>query len=269
MRTRADIECWLTDMDGVLVHDNRPIPGASDLLAQWRDTGTPFLVLTNNPIFTPRDLSARLRRSGLDVPEDRIWTSALATAEFLKSQLPGGTAFVIGEAGLTTALHEAGYIMTETQPDYVVVGETRQYSFEAITKAIRFINAGARFIITNPDATGPTPSGVVPATGSFAALITTATGKAPYVVGKPNPMMFRSAMNRIGAHSENTAMIGDRMDTDVVAAIEAGLHSILVLTGISDPAEIERYPFRPDEVLNSVADLVDDEPRESENPEGL
>lgn len=249
------------------MHDNRPVPGAAELLEQWRNQGTPFLVLTNNPIFTPRDLSARLRASGLDVPEDRIWTSALATADFLASQLPGGTAFVIGEAGLTTALHEAGYIITESQPDYVVVGETRQYSFEAITQAIRFINAGARFIVTNPDATGPTPSGVVPATGSFAALITKATGKEPYVVGKPNPMMFRSAMNRIGAHSENTGMIGDRMDTDIVAGIEAGLHTVLVLTGISDTAEIERYPFRPDEVLDSVADLVAEEPSETELPE--
>ncbi|GAA3755530.1 HAD-IIA family hydrolase [Microbacterium kribbense] len=256
MRTRADIDCWLTDMDGVLVHDNRPIPGAAELLAQWRDEGTPFLVLTNNPIFTPRDLSARLARSGLDVPEERIWTSALATAEFLRSQLPGGSAFVIGEAGLTTALHEAGFIMTETQPDYVVVGETRQYSFEAITAAIRFIGAGARFIITNPDSTGPTPSGVVPATGSFAALITKATGREPYVVGKPNPMMFRSAMNKIRAHSENTGMIGDRMDTDVIAGIEAGLHTVLVLTGISDRDEVDRYPFRPDEIVDSVADLI-------------
>jgi len=269
MRTRADIDCWLTDMDGVLVHENRPIPGAAELLAQWRDTATPFLVLTNNPIFTRRDLSARLARSGLDVPEDNIWTSALATAEFLKSQMPGGTAFVIGEAGLTTALYEAGYVLTETQPDYVVVGETRQYSFEAIARAIRFINAGARFIITNPDATGPTPSGVVPATGAFAALITKATGKEPYVVGKPNPMMFRSALNRIGAHSENTGMIGDRMDTDIVAGIEAGLHTVLVLSGISDRAEIERYPFRPDEVVDSVADLVAADPVESEIPEGL
>jgi NagD protein len=257
MRTRADIECWLTDMDGVLVHDSHPVPGAAELLAQWRERDIPFLVLTNNPIFTRRDLAARLARSGLDVPEDRIWTSALATAQFLKSQLPGGSAFVIGEAGLTTALHEAGFIMTETQPDYVVVGETRQYSFEAITQAIRFINAGARFIVTNPDATGPTPSGVVPATGSFAALITKATGREPYVVGKPNPMMFRSAMNQIGAHSENTGMIGDRMDTDVIAGIEAGLHTVLVLTGISDRAEVERYPFRPDEIVDSVADLIE------------
>ncbi len=229
-------------------------------------------MLTNNPIFTPRDLSARLRQSGLAVPENRIWTSALATAEFLRSQLPGGTAFVIGEAGLTTALHEAGYVMTETQPDYVVVGETRQYSFEAITKAIRFINSGARFIVTNPDSTGPTPLGVVPATGAFAALITRATGKEPYVVGKPNPMMFRSALNRIGAHSETTGMIGDRMDTDIVAGIEAGLHTVLVRTGISDDAEIEKYPFRPDEVLDSVADLVSEEPLESDHtelPDGL
>lgn len=267
MRTHADIDCWLTDMDGVLVHDNHPIPGAAELLAQWRDTGVPFLVLTNNPVFTPRDLSARLARSGLDVPEDRIWTSALATAEFLRAQLPGGSAYVIGESGLTTALHEVGYIITETQPDYVVVGETRQYSFEAITTAIRFINAGARFIVTNPDATGPTPHGIVPATGAFAALITKATGKEPYVVGKPNPMMFRSALNRIGAHSESTGMIGDRMDTDIVAGIEAGLHTVLVLSGISNQTEIDRYPFRPDQIVNSVADLLAGAPVESELPE--
>jgi NagD protein len=152
-------------------------PGAAELLAQWRDTGTPFLVLTNNPFYTPRDLSARLRISGLEVPEDRIWTSALATAEFLRSQHPGGTAFVIGEAGLTTALHEAGYVQTETQPDYVVVGETRNYSFDRITQAIRFINAGALHH-HEPGCDGPDPTGIVPATGSFAALITHATGKA-------------------------------------------------------------------------------------------
>jgi NagD protein len=215
-------------------------------------------VLTNNSIYTPRDLSARLRASGLDVPEESIWTSALATAAFLKSQSPGGSAFVIGEAGITTALHEAGFIMTENDPDYVVVGETRTYSFEAITRAIRLIGAGARFIITNPDATGPSAEGPLPATGAVAALITKATGRQPYVVGKPNPMMFRSAMNKIGAHSENTGMIGDRMDTDIVAGIEAGLHTILVLTGISDQAEIQRYPFRPDEVLKGVVDLVED-----------
>jgi NagD protein len=251
-------------MDGVLVHENRPVPGAADLLQQWRDEDKPFLVLTNNSIFTPRDLSARLKASGLEVPEESLWTSALATADFLKSQIPGGSAFVIGEAGITTALHEAGFVMTETEPDYVVVGETRNYSFEAITKAIRLIGDGARFIATNPDATGPSPDGPMPATGAVSALITKATGKEPYVVGKPNPMMFRSAMNKIGAHSENTGMIGDRMDTDIIAGIEAGLHTVLVLTGISDQAEIERYPFRPDEILNSVADLLNPEPVESE-----
>ena len=251
------MECWLTDMDGVLVHENHPLPGASELIKQWSESGTEFLVLTNNSIFTPRDLAARLRSSGLDVPESRIWTSALATAAFCASQIPGGSAFVIGEAGMTTALHEAGFVMTETDPDYVVVGETRNYSFEAITKAIRLINSGARFIATNPDATGPSMDGVLPATGAISALITKATGKDPYVVGKPNPMMFRSAMNKIGAHSENTAMIGDRMDTDIVAGIEAGLHTILVLTGISDQREIDKYPFRPAEILEGVHELVD------------
>ena len=253
---RDEIECWLTDMDGVLVHESRAIPGAAELIQHWRDTETPYLVLTNNSIFTARDLSARLSASGIDVPEERIWTSALATAAFLKQQKPGGTAFVIGEAGILTAMHDAGYVMTETAPDFVVVGETRNYSFEAITKAIRLINAGARFISTNPDATGPSAEGPLPATGAINALISTATGKQPYIVGKPNPMMFRSALNKIGAHSHNTGMIGDRMDTDIVAGIEAGLHTVLVLTGIADRAEIERFPFRPDEVLGSVADLL-------------
>ncbi|MCP3426875.1 HAD-IIA family hydrolase [Rothia sp. AR01] len=259
---RSHITSWLTDMDGVLVQENKALPGAAELLQQWRREDAPYLVLTNNSIFTARDLSARLRASGLIVPEERIWTSALATADFLAKQMPGGSVFVIGEAGMTTALHEAGFIMTETDPDYVVIGETRNYSFEAITKAIRLINTGSRFIATNPDATGPSADGVLPATGAISALITKATGRIPYVVGKPNPMMFRSALNRIGAHSETTAMIGDRMDTDVVAGIEAGLHTILTLTGISDEAAIQRYPFRPTEVISGVGELV--HPRDGE-----
>ena len=256
MVDRSKITTWLTDMDGVLVHEGKALDGAAELIKQWQDSNTPFLVLTNNSIYTPRDLSARLRAGGLDVPEDRIWTSALATADFLKSQNPRGTAYVIGESGLTQALHDVGYVQTDTDPDYVVLGETRNFSFENLTKAIRLINAGARFIATNPDATGPSAEGVLPATGAVAALITKATGKDPYIVGKPNPMMFRSAMRKIGAHSQSTGMIGDRMDTDVVAGIEAGLHTILVLTGISDEAEIQKYPFRPTEILMSVADLV-------------
>ena len=179
MSDRREIECWLTDMDGVLVHENHPVPGASELLQQWRDEGKPYLVLTNNSIFTPRDLSARLRASGLIVPEESIWTSALATADFLHSQMPGGSAFVIGEAGLTTALHQSGYTLTERDPDYVVLGETRTYSFERITAAIRLIDNGARFIATTPDATGPSPDGSLPATGAVAALITRATNREP------------------------------------------------------------------------------------------
>jgi NagD protein len=257
MAERRKIECWLTDMDGVLVHEGHALPGAGDVIKQWQAAGQRFLVLTNNSIYTPRDLSARLKATGLNIPEESIWTSALATADFLKSQKPKGSAFVIGEAGLTTALHEVGYIQTDVDPDYVVLGESRTFSFETLTKAIRLINNGARFIATNPDATGPSADGVLPATGSVAALITKATGRDPYIVGKPNPMMFRSAMNKINAHSESTGMIGDRMDTDVVAGIEAGLHTVLVLTGIADDAEIAKYPFRPNEILNSIADLLD------------
>jgi NagD protein len=254
---RDEIECWLTDMDGVLVHEERAIPGAAELIQHWRTQEIPYLVLTNNSIFTARDLSARLAASGIDVPEERIWTSALATAAFLKQQKPGGSAFVIGEAGILTALHDAGYVMTESNPDFVVVGETRNYSFEAITKAVRLIMNGARFISTNPDATGPSADGPLPATGAINALITKVTGKVPYIVGKPNPMMFRSAMNRIEAHSETTAMIGDRMDTDIVAGMEAGLLTALVLTGVTTAADVETYPFRPDLILGGVADLVD------------
>jgi NagD protein len=257
MTNRPRAECWLTDMDGVLVHEEHALPGAKEFLDRLVEQQRRFLVLTNNSIFTPRDLSARLARAGLLVPEHSIWTSALATADFLAEQMPHGSAYVIGEAGLTTALHEAGYVLTDTEPDYVVLGETRTYSFEAITQAIRLIANGARFIATNPDVTGPSPEGPLPATGSVAALITRATRAEPYFVGKPNPMMFRSAMNRIQAHSETTVMVGDRMDTDVVAGIEAGLETILVLTGSTRRAEIERFPFRPSRVLDSIADAIE------------
>jgi NagD protein len=220
--------------------------------------GRPFLVLTNNSLYTPRDLVARLRRGGLDVPEQAIWTSALATARFLEQQRPGGSAFVIGEAGLTTALHEAGYTLTDGDPDYVVVGETRTYSFQRITRAIRLVDAGARFIATNPDPIGPSPDGPLPATGSLAALISRATGARPYVVGKPNPLMMRSALNALDAHSGSATMIGDRMDTDVVAGIEAGLETILVLSGVTTRAEAERFPYRASRIVESVADVLDD-----------
>jgi NagD protein len=256
MRDRK-ITSWLMDMDGVLVREQLAIPGANEFLTRLRELDLPFLVLTNNSIYTPRDLAARLRRSGLDVPESAIWTSALATAQFLDDQRPGGSAFVIGESGLTTALHDHGYTTSETEPDYVVLGETRTYSFERITQAIRLIAKGSRFIATNPDNVGPTPHGPLPATGSVAALISRATGVDPYYVGKPNPLMMRSALNAIEAHSESTAMIGDRMDTDVVAGLEAGLETILVLTGVTTPGEAERYSYRPSKIVDSVADLIE------------
>jgi NagD protein len=254
--TRREINAWLMDMDGVLVREEHAIPGAEEFLTRLRERGTPFLVLTNNSTYTQRDLAARLRGIGLDVPEESIWTSALATARFLEDQRPGGSAYVIGESGLTTALHEAGYTMTDRDPDYVVLGETRTYSFERITRAIRLIEGGARFIATNPDATGPSPDGPLPATGSVAALISRATGHDPYFVGKPNPLMMRSALNALDAHSETAAMVGDRMDTDVISGLEAGLEAILVLTGLTSRADAERYPYRPSRIVDSIADLV-------------
>ncbi|HVU79614.1 MAG TPA: HAD-IIA family hydrolase [Gaiellaceae bacterium] len=255
---QREIRSWLMDMDGVLVREEHAVPGADRFLARLRERELPFLVLTNNSIYTRRDLSARLAQSGLDVPEESIWTSALATASFLEAQRPDGTAFVIGEAGLTTALHSAGYTLTERTPDYVVLGETRTYSFERIAQAIRLIGAGARFIATNPDPTGPTPDGPLPATGSVAALISRATGVEPYFVGKPNPLMMRSALNAIDAHSETTAMVGDRMDTDVVAGLEAGMHTVLVLTGSTTRDQAERFPYRPSRIVDSIADLVEE-----------
>jgi NagD protein len=244
-------------MDGVLVHEERALPGAAEFLQRLVEKKRPFLVLTNNSIFTPRDLRARLLAGGIDVPEQSIWTSAMATAQFLEDQRAGGTAYVIGEAGLTTALHEVGYVLTERDPDYVVLGETRTYSFEAITRAIRLVDAGARFIATNPDPTGPSAEGPLPATGSVAALITRATGVSPYFVGKPNPLMMRSALNRIDAHSETTVMVGDRMDTDIICGLEAGMRTVLVLSGSTKQHEVERFPYRATQVVDSIADVLD------------
>jgi NagD protein len=255
--TRRTIDSWLMDMDGVLVREENVIPGAERFIARLTELGRPFLVLTNNSIYTRRDLAARLRLSGLEVPEEAIWTSAVATARFLEDQRPGGTAYVIGEAGLTTALYQGGYTLTDRDPDYVVLGETRTYSFERITQAIRLIERGARFIATNPDPTGPSPDGPLPATGSVAALISRATDVAPYYVGKPNPLMMRSALNAIEAHSETAAMVGDRMDTDIVSGLEAGLRTILVATGSTRPEQVEGFPYRPTRIVDSVADLVD------------
>lgn len=249
-------QAWLCDMDGVLIRESLMLPGAAEFIAALEKSGTPYLVLTNNSIFTRRDLSARLAGSGLNIPEDRVWTSAVATADFLASQSEGGSAYVIGEAGLTTALHQQGFVMTDTSPEFVVLGETRNYSFSAITQAIRLIQAGAKFIATNPDVSGPSPEGTLPATGAVAALITKATNRKPYFVGKPNPIMIRAGLNRIGAHSETTAFVGDRMDTDMRSGLEAGLQTHLVLSGSTTLDEVNMYPFRPVAIHEGIGGVL-------------
>lgn len=246
---------FLIDMDGVLLHGSKPIPGAKDFVHTLLEEERKFLVVTNNALYTTRDLAHRLQIAGIDIPEENIYTSAVATSQFLDDQLPRGTAFVIGEVGLTEAIHRIGYIQTPVNPDYVVLGDTNSYSFDQITIAIRLINDGARFIATNPDLTGPSEQGVVPATGAMAALIEAATGKTPLYIGKPNPLMMRSALNYLGVHSEDSYMIGDNMRTDILAGISAGMDAVLVLTGVTQESDISNFPYRPKFVYNSVAEI--------------
>jgi NagD protein len=247
---------YLIDMDGVIVRGNELIPGADAFLQRLHDRQAKFLILTNNPQYTPVDLQYRLASIGANVTQEHIYTSAIATAHFLKWQLPNGTAFAIGEVGLTEALHSVGYVLTEKKPDFVVLGETTSYSYGRITQAVRLIREGARFIATNPDPSGPGEGGLVPACGAIAALIETATGIKPYFIGKPNPLMMRAALRYLNEHSENAIMIGDRMETDVRVGIESGLETVLVLSGVTtSPEEIERYPYRPTRVVASVAEL--------------
>lgn len=242
-------------MDGVLVRGSQPIPGAQHFIERLIEKGRRFAVLTNNPMHTPRDLRRRLSDMGLRIPEGCLFTSAMATAQFLHDQMPNGTAYVIGESGLTTALHDVGYLLSEDSPDYVVLGETTSYSFENISRAVRLVAAGARFIATNPDPAGPSERGLEPACGAMAALIETATGVKPYFVGKPNPLMMRSALRFLEAHSEETVIVGDRMDTDVVAGMESGMTTILVLTGVTREDDVARFPYRPTRIAASVAEI--------------
>ncbi len=246
---------YLIDMDGVLVRGNSVIPGANQFIERLIEKDCKFLVLTNNPKFTPEDLSHRLKVLNLEIPPTNIFTSAMAVGMFLKMQKPNGTAFVLGESGLTTAVHQAGYIITEYNPDYVILGETSNFNFDQITRAIRLIRNGAKFIATNPDPIGPTETGIVPACGAMAALIEKATGRTPFYIGKPNPFMMRSAMNYLGVHSENTVIIGDRMDTDIIAGVQTGVETILVLSGVTKIEEVEKYPYRPTRIVNSVEEI--------------
>ncbi len=246
---------FVIDMDGVIYHGHRLIPGALDFLARLESGGHRFLFLTNNSQWTPRDLKHRLDVLGISVPEEAFHTSALATAEFLRQQKPGGTAYVIGGAGLTNALYDAGYTLTERNPDYVVVGDTRSYDFEKIERAIRMIIGGARFVATNLDLTGPSEDGIQPACGALVAPIELATGKKPYFVGKPNPLMMRTALKKMGAHASESFMVGDRMDTDIIAGTEAGMRTILVLTGVSSRETIDAYPYQPTHVFENVGEI--------------
>jgi NagD protein len=246
---------FLIDMDGVLIHGKRLIPGADDFINRLRAKGVKFLILTNNSIYTPIDLAHRLQVSGLDVEKSDIFTSAMATANFMKLQKEKGNAFVIGESGLNVAIHNAGYILTPDKPDFVVLGETFDYNFHQVTKAVQLILEGARFLATNPDPTGPTENGIAPACGAMAALIERASGKSPFFLGKPNPFMIRASLNYLGVHSENTIMVGDRMDTDILSGIESGMETILVLSGVTNMKMLDDYPYRPNQIVKSVAEI--------------
>jgi NagD protein len=246
---------YLIDMDGVIVRGSELIPGADQFLDRLRTRGIKFLILTNNPLYTPADLLHRLQRIGLNLTTDHLYTSALATAYFLSKQKPNGTAFVIGESGLTQALHEAGYVLTDHTPDYVVVGETTSLSYERLTQAVRLVTEGARLIATNPDPSGPGEGGLVPACGAIAAFIEAATGVQPYFIGKPNALMMRTALRFLNEHSENAVMVGDRMDTDIRVGTEAGLETVLVLTGVTTREMVGRFPYQPTRIVESVADL--------------
>jgi NagD protein len=246
---------YLIDMDGVLIHGKNLVPGADQFIDRLKAKKRKFLILTNNSTYTPADLAHRLKTIGLPIDKEQIFTSAMATARFMHSQKPRGAAYVIGESGLTEALHDRGYVLTSVAPDYVVLGETHSYNIEQITKAIRLVEKGAHFIATNPDPNGPGSEGTVPATGAVAALIERASGRSPFFIGKPNPIIMRLALNFMGTHSENTIMIGDRMDTDIIAGLQSGMDTILVLSGVTHPEMIATYPYQPGKIVNSVADI--------------
>ena len=249
---------FICDMDGVIYHGNKVLDGVFDFVTWLQKNDKRFVFLTNSPERTPHELSMKLKRMGLDVSADHFYTSAMATAAFLDSQSPNCTAYVIGEAALSKALYDVGIYMNDVYPDYVVVGETRTYSFEKIEKAIGLVNRGAKLIGANPDITGPTETGVMPATGALIAPIEIATNKKAYFVGKPNPLMLRHGINKLGCHSNEIAFIGDRMDTDIIAGIESNVDTILVLSGVTSRDDIDNFPYRPKYILNGVGDIIKD-----------
>jgi NagD protein len=250
---------FISDMDGVIYHGNKLLPGAVEFVEWLRRNQRKYLFLTNSSERTPRELREKLLRLGMDVPEENFYTSALATADFLARQRPECSVFAIGEAGLYNALYERGISMNDSSPDYVVVGETRTYSYERIEKAVHLINKkGARLIGTNPDMTGPTEHGIVPATGALIAPIELATQTKAYFVGKPNPLMMRRAVKRLEAMSRETMIVGDRMDTDIVAGVEAEVDTVLVLSGVTAMEDIERFAYRPSYIMRGLDELVEE-----------
>ncbi len=251
-----DKKGFISDMDGVIYHGNKLLPGVVEFVEWLKREGKSFLFLTNSSERTPRELQEKMRRLGIELDESVFYTSALATASFLAAQKPRGTAFIIGEAGLISAMYDVGYTMNNVNPDYVIVGDTRSYSFEKIEQAVNLVIRGARLIGTNPDLTGPVEGGIIPATKALISPIELATGKAAYYVGKPNPLMMRIALKKLGCVREDTIIIGDRMDTDIIAGIESGIDTCLVLTGISDRDTVREFPYMPNFILEGVKDIV-------------
>ena len=252
LRARKGFIC---DMDGVIYLGNQLLPGVAEFVNWLNENDKRFLFLTNSSERSPKELRQKLQRMGLDIGEEHFYTSALATAAFLKKQAPGCTAFVIGAPGLLNALYDVGVTMNDVDPDYVIVGETASYNYEVITKAVRLVLNGARLIATNSDLTGPTEFGIAPACRSLVAPIELATGKRAYFMGKPNPLMMRTGLQLLGVHSEEAAMVGDRMDTDVIAGMESGLATVLVLSGCTSRTDVNDYPYRPTYILNGVGDI--------------
>ena len=246
---------FICDMDGVIYHGNQILPGVREFIQWLHDEHKEYLFLTNNSGYTPRELHQKLARMGLDVPEEHFYTSALATAAFLKEQAPGCSVFAIGEAGLLNALYDAGFTMNDVNPDYVVVGEGRAYSLDTLTKATNLVMAGAKLIGANSDVSGPIESGIAPACRALVAPIEMATGKQAYFCGKPNPLMMRTGLRLLGCHSAEAVMIGDRMDTDVISGLESGMSTVLVLSGVSTRETVRTYAYRPGMVLDGVGDI--------------
>ena len=246
---------FICDMDGVIYHGNKLLPGVREFVEWLIASKKHFLFLTNSSERTKLELKQKLERMGLEVGEDHFYTSALATAKFLSQQAPNCTVYAIGDAGLTNALYEAGITMNDVNPDYVVVGETRNYNYESIQRAVRFVTNGSKLVATNPDITAPGEDGITPACAALVAPIALCTGKEAYYIGKPNALMMRTGLKILNVHSGEAVMIGDRMDTDVVAGIESGMTTVLVLSGISTRATIKQFAYRPTYILNGVGDI--------------